>query len=118
MNKQFQQYISKHLEIDQSEKIVLTVSGGIDSMVMFHLFASYTQNITILHCNFMLRGKESDGDEEFVIQEANKAGISFFTKKFNTEEFAKENKISIQEAARELRYHYAWSLGRSGSHTQ
>ena len=89
-------------------RVLLAVSGGIDSMYMLNrapeLFpgASYA----VAHCNFRLRGADSDGDEEFVRRECGRLGVECFVKHFDTMEYASEHGISVEMAARELRY--AW----------
>jgi tRNA(Ile)-lysidine synthase len=88
------------------DKILLAVSGGVDSMVMLHLFQECGFNIGIAHANFQLRGDESEGDEKFVEAVCKKNSIPFFNKKFETEDYAKSNHLSIQMAARELRYEW------------
>ena len=85
-------------------KILLAVSGGVDSMVMFDLFCQAKINVGIAHCNFQLRGQDSLEDEKFVISEASKHGIKIHTIRFDTKDYAKEKALSIQMAARELRY--------------
>ena len=89
-------------------KVLLAVSGGIDSMYMLHrapeLFPG--ASLAVAHCNFRLRGEESDGDEEFVRAECGKAGLELFVQRFDTSVHASANGISIEMAARELRY--AW----------
>ena len=92
--------------IDLQHKYLLAVSGGIDSMAMAHLFANSEYKSAIAHCNFSLRGAESDGDEEFVRNFADKNGLPFFSIRFDTEEYAAANRLSIQLAARELRYRW------------
>ncbi len=98
----------KHLEDNSlcrlEDKILLTVSGGIDSMAMLHLFQQAGYYFGIAHCNFMLRGSESDEDQNFVRSFAQRNSIDFYTEKFNTSEYARKNKVSIQMAARDLRY--------------
>lgn len=86
------------------DKILLAVSGGIDSMVMAHLFLQLGNNIAIAHCNFSLREKESDKDENFVSEYAKSHSLQFFSTRFKTKEFAENNSISVQMAARDLRY--------------
>jgi tRNA(Ile)-lysidine synthase len=86
--------------------LIIAVSGGIDSVVLCDLCAKAGFSFSIAHCNFQLRGGESDRDEKFVKQLADKYQVPYFIKKFETEIFAKENKLSIQEAARELRYNW------------
>jgi len=88
------------------DKILLAVSGGIDSMVMTHLFQKTGCRIAIMHCNFTLRSAESDKDEEFVRKYAELHSIPFFSNTFNTNEFARNNNISVQMAARDLRYNW------------
>ncbi len=88
------------------KKTLLAVSGGIDSVVMCSLFAEAAFPFGIAHCNFQLRGKESEGDEQLVKSLAKKYGVDFYSKKFETGSYAKEKSISIQVAARELRYEW------------
>lgn len=100
----FNKFIETNQLIQNSDKILLTISGGIDSMVMLDLFIKSNIKIAVAHCNFNLRGIESEGDEKLVLETCLKNKIEFFTIKFNTKTFAEENKISIQMAARQLRY--------------
>ncbi|MGC3943355.1 MAG: tRNA lysidine(34) synthetase TilS [Chryseolinea sp.] len=80
------------------------MSGGIDSIVMLYLFKEAGFDIGVAHANFQLRGTESDGDQQFVTEVCKTFNIPLFTKCFNTEAYAWENSLSIQLAARELRY--------------
>lgn len=91
---------------NRKKTCLLTVSGGMDSMVMCHLFHAAGFPFAIAHCNFNLRGIESDGDEQLVRSLADKYKVEVFTNSFATKEYAAEKNISIQLAARELRY--AW----------
>lgn len=93
-------------------KILLAVSGGIDSVVMAHLFHLSGKTCGIAHCNFGLRGDESDGDEKFVRDLAYRYQFSFHHTRFDTENFAADNKFSIQMAARKLRYQWFDELAR------
>ena len=88
--------------------VLLAVSGGIDSMCMAELFAAQDPNMSfaMAHCNFHLRGEESDGDEALVRSWAEAHGITLHVRDFDTETYARENGISIEMAARDLRY--AW----------
>jgi tRNA(Ile)-lysidine synthase len=106
MFEKFKQFIKEKQLFDNSQKVLLAVSGGIDSMVLFHLFEKSDYNFGIAHCNFQLRGHESDQDEIFVREMVDNHKIPNFFKKFETEEYAKINGISIEMAARELRYQF------------
>ncbi|PUV22304.1 tRNA lysidine(34) synthetase TilS [Sphingobacterium athyrii] len=99
-------YIEKEHLMMPHDKILLTVSGGKDSMLMAHLFAKAGFNIAIAHCNFQLRGEDSELDEALVRKFAADNGIPIFVNQFDTKTYAKENQISIQMAARELRYRW------------
>jgi tRNA(Ile)-lysidine synthase len=88
----------------KGKKLLLATSGGIDSIVLVHLFQQLKFQIAIAHCNFNLRAKESNADENFVKQFAEENQIPFYTNSFQTEAYANENKLSIQLAARKLRY--------------
>lgn len=94
---------ANHL-VKHGDKILLAVSGGIDSMVMAHLFRHLPNETAVAHCNFSLRGSESDQDEELVMKFAQSRNIPFYSIKFDTLYYAKENGISTQMAARDLRY--------------
>jgi tRNA(Ile)-lysidine synthase len=106
MLEEFRKYIEVNSLINQSDRILLAVSGGIDSMVMAHLFLKINAQTGIAHCNFNLRGSESDEDEEFVKHFASSHNIPFYSGSFDTTGFASEERISIQMAARELRYRW------------
>lgn len=88
------------------EKLLIAISGGIDSVVLAHLCNQLDIDFALAHCNFKLRGKESDDDEKFILELANNLHKQIFTISFDTEAYAKEHKLSIQLAARELRYHW------------
>ena len=94
----------------KDKKLLLAVSGGLDSMVLMHLFQELNYSIGIAHCNFQLRGKESDEDENFVKFQAEKFQIPIFSTRFETEKFANTNKLSIQLAARKLRYDWFYQI--------
>lgn len=110
MLSRFQNFISDNLLFDKKDKLLLAVSGGIDSVVMMNIFSASGFDFDIAHCNFKLRGNESDQDELFVKELAKEKGIKFFVNNFNTIEFARKNKLSIQMAARQLRYDWFESL--------
>lgn len=84
--------------------LFVAVSGGLDSVVLTHLLALSSFSFTILHCNFQLRGEESERDENFVQSLGAKYNKPVLVKRFDTQLYAEQNKVSIQVAARELRY--------------
>ncbi|HQG35716.1 MAG TPA: tRNA lysidine(34) synthetase TilS [Bacteroidales bacterium] len=104
MLNEFLKYIESNNLASSNEKILLAVSGGIDSMVMAELFRHSPYITGIAHCNFKLRGVDSDADELHVKEYASKMGIPLFVKSFDTENYARQKGISIQMAARQLRY--------------
>lgn len=104
MFERFLEYIREKQLFDVRQKVLLAVSGGIDSMVLLHLFEKSGFDYGIVHCNFQLRGDESEQDERFVRQQVLIHGVPSFFERFETEEFARLNGISIEMAARELRY--------------
>ena len=97
-------HIEKRLGFLNQSKLLIAISGGIDSVVLTHLCHKLGLNISLAHCNFNLRGKESDADEGFVLELAENLELEVFVQRFDTELYAKDNKRSIQMAARELRY--------------
>ena len=104
MLDQFQLYINRYNLIAEGDKLVLALSGGIDSMVLADLLLKAKVEFVAAHCNFHLRGYESDGDDWFVRKFAENRGIQCFVKHFETEKYAAKYGISIEMAARELRY--------------
>lgn len=117
MVEQFLNHIDRQQLCLKSDLILLAVSGGVDSMAMLYLFREAGFRVGVAHCNFQLRGKESDGDEEFVRQVCKELNIPFFVSRFETEAYAWENTLSIQMAARELRYAWFEEVLRSHSYT-
>ena len=102
----FENHLSTSLPFLKGKKLLLAVSGGIDSMVLVHLFQQLKFDFAIAHCNFQLRGEESDGDEAFVKTVGKQLKIPFHSIKFDTKQLAEEQKTSIQVAARNLRYEW------------
>lgn len=100
----FQNYIKEKELFTTESYVIAAVSGGLDSVCLCYLLHTAGYKFAIAHCNFGLRGTESDQDQEFVSQLAQKYQVPFFTKFFTTIDFAEEEKISIQMAARKLRY--------------
>jgi tRNA(Ile)-lysidine synthase len=106
MLTKFIQYIENKLKISVQNKILLTVSGGADSVVLLDLFSKAGFNCGIAHCNFHLRGNDADLDEKLVIELAEKYCFPIYTIDFETIKYAQSNGISIEMAARELRYNW------------
>ena len=102
--QRFQQYVSAQQLFSPGDTLLLAVSGGIDSVVLCELCKQAGYTFIIAHCNFKLRGAESERDAAFVQQLAQNYSVPFLKKEFDTAEYAEKNKLSIQEAARELRY--------------
>ncbi len=103
--KKFQSYITKELHLHPlNVKLLLAVSGGVDSVVLTDLFYKSGFEFIIAHCNFQLRGEESERDEAFVRLLGEKYGKEVLVKRFDTRQYASQNKLSVQAAARELRY--------------
>jgi tRNA(Ile)-lysidine synthase len=104
--QQFQQNLTQNFSQLSTDncRLLLAVSGGIDSVVMTDLFYRSGFEFSIAHCNFQLRGEESLRDELFMISLGEKYNRKVLVKKFDTKHYAADNKISIQEAARKLRY--------------
>lgn len=100
------QYIEHHKLFSLDDKILVALSGGADSVALLRLLLSLGYTCEAAHCNFHLRGAESDRDEHFVRQLCLEHRVTLHTVHFNTEQEAKERHISIEMAARELRY--AW----------
>ena len=104
--EKFKDHIRHQNLFQPKDKPLLAVSGGVDSIVLCELCKQAGYDFTIAHCNFQLRGTESERDENFVRELGKKYQVEVLVKKFETEKYATENKLSIQVAARELRY--AW----------
>lgn len=104
-------FFAKHLTTvcgaTPDDRILLGVSGGRDSMAMLYLFHALPgQNIGVAHCHFGLRGVESDADEAFVREQAALLGLPFYSRRFDCKAWAAQRRLSVQEAARELRYRW------------
>ena len=92
------------------KKLLVAISGGIDSVVLTHLLHSHSTELLLAHCNFQLRGEESDGDEAFVHDFAKTLGIPLEVKRFDTHQYAIAHQLNTQLAARELRYEWFYEL--------
>lgn len=106
MLSEFKKHVSKNFPFFKGSKLLITCSGGLDSVVLSHLMHQLKFNIAIAHCNFSLRGNESDEDALFTEKLAENLQVPFYSETFDTETFAKDHKLSTQMAARELRYQW------------
>jgi len=104
--KQFTAFIQQNNLFAPGSKILATVSGGMDSVLMAHLLKAAGYSFSIAHCNFQLRGAEAIADQEFCQNLARQLRVQFHTVNFDTPAYAAEKKISIQMAARDLRYQW------------
>ncbi|TXD53437.1 MULTISPECIES: tRNA lysidine(34) synthetase TilS [unclassified Polaribacter] len=104
MIQKFSEHINANFPFLKDKKLLIAISGGLDSVVLTHLFSALNYTISLAHCNFKLRGIESNLDEEFVKKLSQKTSNQIFIKNFETKKYATENKSSTQIAARELRY--------------
>ncbi len=106
MESSFRQHIAQHFPFLLEGNFFIAVSGGLDSMVLVHLFKAMEVPFGILHCNFGLRGKESDRETAFVEEYAEKNNIRCRVAYFDTKKYASTHKLSTQVAARNLRYNW------------
>lgn len=104
MIDKLKRFIEEKNLLVRHDRILVAVSGGLDSMVLLHMLKRLDIEVAAAHCNFQLRGRDSDEDEEFVRMHCRKIDVPFFCKRFETNNYATENQLSIQMAARELRY--------------
>lgn len=105
LNLFIKNYKSQNL-FDPKSKLLVAVSGGVDSVALCQLCRHSGLKFAVVHCNFQLRGDDSERDERFVASLAAQLEVPFFSVKFDTKKYAEENKVSTQVAARELRYHW------------
>ena len=110
VQKDFVHFITKNNLCTRERPIFVAVSGGIDSMVLLHLFKSSGYNVTAVHVNFGLRGVESDRDESFLKERCARLGVACLTKAVQTNNYATSEGVSVQMAARDLRYQWFHEL--------
>ncbi|MCG1034777.1 tRNA lysidine(34) synthetase TilS [Polaribacter sargassicola] len=106
MLQKLSNHIANNLPFLKDKKLLIAISGGVDSVVLTHLLSKLNFGVSLAHCNFKLRTTESDLDEDFVKKLGDELNIPVFTTHFNTTQYAKENKQSTQIAARNLRYNW------------
>ena len=106
----FKSHLLSELPFLFKSKIIIATSSGVDSVVLCFLCKRLGLDFSIAHCNFCLRGDESDGDEEFIRSLCDLYKIKLYVKSFDTKTFAKKSKMSIQMAARLLRYDWFQTL--------
>lgn len=106
MFPRFKNIINENFPFLKESKFFIAVSGGIDSMVLVDLFRKLELDFSIIHCNFQLRGNESEAETEFLRDFCRENQIHYILRYFETEKYANENKLSTQLAARELRYNW------------
>ena len=113
----FRKYIADNDLAKPDDRILLTVSGGVDSMVLLDLFARSGYRIGVAHCNFQLRGAESDEDEILVEERARMYGVPFYNRRFDTAGEMERTGESMEMAARRLRYAWFEELRRAEGYT-
>lgn len=106
MLEEFKYHIDYQLPFLRNGKLLIAISGGVDSVVLAHLCHRLDFDFALAHCNFNLRGEESNADEAFVLELAEHLDVEVFIQNFDTQSYANANKRSIQMAARELRYNW------------
>ncbi len=104
MQKKIESNILKNQLFSKKHSLLLAISGGIDSVVLAHLLKKAGFNFSLAHCNFKLRGKDSDADEAFCKALAKELDVKFYVQAFDVEAYCKKNRVSVQMAARDLRY--------------
>jgi len=115
MLDQFQSFITKHRIFREGDRLLLAISGGLDSVCLLALLLEMKLKPALAHCNFQLRGADADADEQFVRDLALKYKLSIYVKRFETVEYAQSKAISIQMAARELRFGWFEELSKQHS---
>jgi len=116
MLAQFKSHINERFPELLGQKSLLACSGGVDSIVLAHLFTKCNLDFAIAHCNFQLRKQESDDDDAFVTKLANNIDKKIYVMHFNTMSYVNKNKVSVQMAARELRYNWFSKIMKEGGY--
>lgn len=106
MQNAFINHINNQLPFLKNGRLLIAISGGLDSVVLTHLCNKAGLNVALAHCNFNLRPGDCDEDEDFVVHLADTLDVEVFVQRFETNTYADEHKLSTQMAARELRYNW------------
>lgn len=106
MRERVAAFIKQHHLLEPNGTVLVAVSGGADSVALLHLLHTLGYSVSALHCNFHLRGEESDADQQFVEKLCQQFGVGLGVTHFHTADYAKSHGISIEMAARELRYQW------------
>lgn len=106
MQNAFINHINNQLPFLKNGRLLIAISGGLDSVVLTHLCHKAGLNVALAHCNFNLRPGDCDEDEDFVVHLADTLDVEVFVQRFETNTYADEQKLSTQMAARELRYNW------------
>lgn len=109
MKERFEEHICQNFNL-KDKRILVAISGGVDSMVLATLFYQLNYDIVLAHCNFQLRGEESDQDEIFVRNFGENLAVKTIIKRFDTLQFSAESKLNTQLSARKLRYDWFYEI--------
>ena len=106
----FETHLEQHFPLLWQKRIILAISAGIDSVVLAHLLHELGIPFLMAHCNFQLRGEESEGDQHFVETLAKELSVPIAIKRFETKTYGKAHGLNTQLAARVLRYEWFETL--------
>ncbi|MFT5876298.1 MAG: tRNA(Ile)-lysidine synthase [Salibacteraceae bacterium] len=118
MAKSLETIVLENSYLNKNATLLVGVSGGADSVVLAHILHTLGFSIAIAHCHFNLRGEDADEDQKFTKEWARSLNVPFFTTKFETQIYADTRKVSIQMAARDLRYFWFEKLGKENNFGQ